>query len=50
VELVPLPAAAPKPVAPVLRLGRRDFLFFTAGTAAGAVVTLLGWLIARLGK
>ncbi|HZY91090.1 MAG TPA: serine/threonine-protein kinase [Gemmataceae bacterium] len=46
VELVPLPPSA----APGLRLGRRDFLFFTVGAAAGAVVTLLGWLIARLGK
>ena len=50
VELVSLPAAAPQPAAPALRLGRRDFLFFTVGAAAGAVVTLLGWLIARLSR
>ncbi len=50
VELVSLPAAAPPKAAPALRLDRRDFLFFTVGAAAGAVVTLLGWLIARLGR
>jgi hypothetical protein len=42
------PTARPAPVG--LRLGRRDFLVFTVGAGCGAVVTLLGWLIARLGK
>jgi serine/threonine protein kinase len=48
VELVPVASAPSRPAAPSLSLGRRDFLFFTIGAAAGAVVTLLGWLIARL--
>jgi serine/threonine protein kinase len=48
VELVAVSSAPPRPATPFLSLGRRDFLFFTIGTAAGATVTLLGWLIARL--
>jgi eukaryotic-like serine/threonine-protein kinase len=50
VELVPLPPPTAQPAPVGLRLGRRDFLFFTVGAAAGAVVTLLGWLIARLSR
>jgi serine/threonine protein kinase len=50
VELVAVPSPAAPPAPAGLRLGRRDFLFFTVGAAAGAAVTLLGWLVARLSR
>jgi serine/threonine protein kinase len=51
VELVPAaPVAVVAKPAQGLRLSRRDVLLFGVGAGAGAVVTFLGYLIARGGK
>jgi serine/threonine protein kinase len=49
VELVPLPGVGGKKVLGMY-LGRRDFIAFGIGAAAGALATFLGCLIALTGK
>jgi serine/threonine protein kinase len=50
VELVPMAPPAEAKAAKGLRMSRRDAIVFGIGAAAGAVVTFVGYLIARMSR